>query len=165
MFEELSRVICALPDIDQEWLQTALRRGLFSITETPVTDCSEAMKIFTAFGGQGWLCTAEDKTILSFYPDKPLPPGVNSAWPLWGEAADGEKSLHLRRYETGWRITELEKQAAGDGILLRKQLLARSGPPLVYEVAYSLEEKCGLDELRPTACRFCGFDRQSGETP
>jgi hypothetical protein len=140
------------------------------VNEATVFDAAEAMRRFLSFGGQGWLCTAESRSILHTQPGGAWPPPA-SAWALQGEVANGLRSLHLRRTPAGWHLATLEEieatPAAGATSCLVDSYLHTPVPALrlCYTVAWFPvwigTPGTGHEELRPAASRFTGFQPRS----
>jgi hypothetical protein len=155
--------------------ELALRQGSIKALEPankqPMPDAREALAVFSRMEGPGWLQDAGEPVIFQGDAEQfkawlaRLP--RESVWPVAGErvSADGQRSLHLRRTPDGWRVTELETDGSGEGIVLTHRLLTVNlQQRLVYEVAYTLEnigdhQDIGdHQEYRPTASRFLGFE-------
>ncbi len=123
--------------------------------ETP----EEALEALRDFGGTGWVCATDERTLRRFAPQTPLGALPEGTWPLCGEAARGDESLHLTRDHRGWQLVRLTRRPGDDrGILVQSRLVARDGGTLRYETAWELEESEGMEELRPAGFRFLGFD-------
>ncbi len=156
-------MINILQKLSPDDIRSDFSQGELRLNCEIVSKRAEVMAKFTGFRGSGWLCTAERQNIIIFAEDSPPPAEAGGEWPLWGEAVKGAESLHLRRYDTGWQITTITKFSSSKGILLHKRLLARSGPPFIYEISCTPQEINGVAELRQTSYRFVGFLPQSGE--
>jgi len=143
--------------IDQYRLKT-LATGGTEVSSEEVASAEEAMARFLAFGGEGWLCTAESREIHTLRSTSPWSPEFRrKPWPLWGELVYGERSLHLRRTSDGWSLVTLTSNKNIEGIVLETSYLAKGGGRMRYLVAYTLQTINDLEELRPDACRFLGF--------
>ena len=129
-----------------------------------VETAAEAIEKFCAFGGQGWLCIAENPEIL-ILPDQSgaldeFCSQAKPCWPRCGELVNDKKSLHLRQINHSWEISVLEDDKASDGVWRDTSLLATNGGRLRYRVGYELCNHGGLEEFRPTISRFLGFSSE-----
>jgi hypothetical protein len=122
-------------------------------------DADSTLQAFIAFGGQGWLCTAESPTIEEFNGSGLIKP--EGQWPRWGELVNGEISLHLRHTGAGWSLVELWEVADSEGILMKKHYLGKNNR-LNYHVFYELQETNGELSYRPRLSRFLGFSKGDG---
>jgi hypothetical protein len=124
----------------------------------------EALEVLRDFGGTGWVCATDERTVRRFTPEAPLGKLPEGTWPLCGEAVRGDESLHLTRDHEGWQLVRLARRPGDDrGILAQSRLVARDGGVLRYETAWEPEPE-RLGELRPACFRFLGFgDPQSKE--
>ena len=131
------------------------------ILKTP----EEALGALRDFGGTGWVCATDERTVRRFAPETPLGQLPEGTWPLCGEAARGDESLHLTRDHQGWQEVRLTRRSGEpEGILVQSRLVARDGGTLRYETVWEPLESEGIRELRPTCFRFLGFgDPQSKE--
>lgn len=139
------------------------RAGGLTTHEQTLATATGAVATFQAFGGIGWLQTAETQEVWEFHPDaKALTSLRADAWPECGELfnPDTGSSLHLRRATAGWLITTFAPSDTppAHGLLLTERLLHRDFErELHYEVAYEPRPVGSHEELRPVACRFLGF--------
>ncbi len=127
----------------------------------------DALKAFTNFGGQGWLCTADCNEVQIFDENS----DIQGKWPRWGEVYNSEtgKSLHLRYLGEHWLLvtySRVKDQKEPHGIITREKLLGKCkgvDRMLVYEVFYRLEEETKLApaQYRPYNSRFIGFDKEA----
>lgn len=119
-----------------------------------------ALAAFAGFGGQGWLCTAEERQAEIFSNLQGQP--VKGRWPRWGELVNGERSLHLRHTGHCWTLAELRTEEDPEGVLIETHYLGE-GRLLRYQVSYPLTAVDGLMQHRPHCSRFLGFAQ--GERP
>ena len=128
---------------------------------------TEALSEFIRFGGEGWLCIAENPEILRFTPGNPLLGSVvENSFPISGEAAVESKSIHLSRGDSGWVLTEISRLASqeDDDLIVRTNFRNRTdrNEVLTYETywkAINVDENDGdeQEELRPCCFRYVGF--------
>lgn len=156
MINTVSKVLLDM-HIDQDRLKTLATGGIETSFEEVAT-AEEAMALFLAFGGEGWLCTAESREIHTLQSGSPWSPEFRrKPWPLWGELVNGENSLHLRRTSDGWSLITLTSNKVKEGIVLETSFLARGDRRMRYLVAYRMQTLNNIEELRPETCRFLGF--------
>ncbi len=130
-----------------------------------VPEAGPALEKFLAFGGEGWLCATDSPDIRRFSHGA-RPAVAQGAFPLCGEAVNGQASLHLQKASSGWDLVCLRREAAeAEGqIILESRLLAGDGAgDLRYETAWQAADAAGLAESRPYAYRFAGFAPRSKE--
>jgi hypothetical protein len=138
-----------------------LKHARITAKDKPYTDRGAALADFLAFPGEGWLCTSEAKSVYSLPKDAP----PLTEYPLHGERAEGNRSLHLRQDGAGgWILTTLEESPVDSGPFCLDARLASysDGVLLNYRVCHEpartgAEALTGLTELRPVRARFTGF--------
>lgn len=124
-------------------------------------DRQKALDEFLGFGGEGWLCLADQRELLRLSAEGSTPMRTGS-WPWKGEWYAGPVSLHLSRCESGWELTYLESAPSVESasVLAERRFLDHDHRTLLrYHVEWAPCQVGDHDELRPVRFRFLGFLR------
>ncbi|MCF0248250.1 MAG: hypothetical protein HUJ86_06560 [Synergistes sp.] len=130
-----------------------------------ITDSDEAWRLLRAFGGEGWVCSTGSPDITEFSPEDPIPETMCGLI-LTAEAANKECSLHINRAGSELAVTTLRRVPAGEdeALIVCGKFIDRRGGALLYETAWRVrrsgEGDGMIEEYRPCAYRFAGFDER-----
>jgi hypothetical protein len=142
-------------------LQGRVRTGRLECRSHVEADAAVVFQKLREFGGEGWVCLADNPVVLRFGTANPFPePAGKVPWLVSAEAAKDNESLHVARDAAGWILTEISLADAKtqDDILLESTLKARAGgSDLKYDTSWCPKTQLGLEEIRPVAFRFAGF--------
>jgi len=116
-------------------------RTIVPVTETLASAAAVEAKLL-AFGGDGWVCTADHVSRRASYSPNPLDPILSA------ELVNGDASLHILFDGNAWQLTTLREQSASDAFLFKHTHLALDGTALVYHTAW---------EQRPNAAQVLHY--------